>query len=328
MEPSKPNLFFQTKEEIITWLDLMKIKNYTLNPDLTVDVEGDVFLNDNNLITLPLQFGQIKGSFCIMGNGLESLKGCPKKITGAFDCSNNNLTSLEYFPQKIEASIYLHINLLTSLEGINIKEVKGEFFCNKNYLTSLKYIPEIISGTCNCSDNDLISLDDGPKKVGIFYINSNKLKSLNNCPEILHSLYAQNNELVSLEGCPEIILGKLDVSCNQLTDLTFSPLVAEELNCSFNPITTLKDAPQTLGYFNISGLNLEKYDNPNFVQILEHFYGEKEGKALKYLESFYQKTEDHFMFIEPFENLKPILEKIKMEEMLTHTHNSNKKVKI
>ena len=34
----------KTKEEIEKWLDEMKVKKYTINDDLTVDVNDSVFL--------------------------------------------------------------------------------------------------------------------------------------------------------------------------------------------------------------------------------------------------------------------------------------------
>jgi hypothetical protein len=36
-------MFLKTKEEITQWLDEYKIKNYTINDDLTVNVDGSVY---------------------------------------------------------------------------------------------------------------------------------------------------------------------------------------------------------------------------------------------------------------------------------------------
>lgn len=41
--------FLQTREEIEAWLQKMKIKNYTINDDLTVDVDGAVYIFDRML---------------------------------------------------------------------------------------------------------------------------------------------------------------------------------------------------------------------------------------------------------------------------------------
>lgn len=75
----------QTKE----WLDEMGIKNYTINDDGTVDVDGNVSLNDKSLTSIPVQFGQVTGSFYCSHNRLTSLEGAPKEIGGSFTCRNN-----------------------------------------------------------------------------------------------------------------------------------------------------------------------------------------------------------------------------------------------
>ena len=49
------------------------IENYTVNDDGSIDVNGDVFLDNKGLTELPLSFN---------------------KVTGYFSCSNNKLTSL------------------------------------------------------------------------------------------------------------------------------------------------------------------------------------------------------------------------------------------
>lgn len=53
----------KTKKEIQAWLDEMEIKNYTINDDLIVDVNGDVTLSFKKLKTIPVQFGVLKGNF-------------------------------------------------------------------------------------------------------------------------------------------------------------------------------------------------------------------------------------------------------------------------
>jgi len=92
------------------WLDKMKIENYKINPDFTIDVHlrsngrnANVNLDSKGLTELPeyIQFNNIEGSFWISNNKLKSLRGCPFSIKNYFDCSNNNLSSLEYFPKKV-----------------------------------------------------------------------------------------------------------------------------------------------------------------------------------------------------------------------------------
>ena len=66
---------FKTKKQIKQWLDEMGVKDYTINKNLIVDVEGDVNLSYKNLKELPVQFGKVKGNFFCSNNQLKSLKG-------------------------------------------------------------------------------------------------------------------------------------------------------------------------------------------------------------------------------------------------------------
>ena len=77
------------------WLKLNKVKNYTINEDLSVDVDGDVNLVGNYLVGIQVNFRNVSGNFsCVYGN-LTTLMGCPKKVGGNFYCYNNELLSLE-----------------------------------------------------------------------------------------------------------------------------------------------------------------------------------------------------------------------------------------
>jgi hypothetical protein len=106
----------KTKEEIQSWLEEMKIENYTINDDLTVDVNGDVFLGRKKLNSIPIQFGTINGSMSIWDNHLVSLKGCPSKITESFDCSHNKLKSFEYCPIEIGAYFVFYANQISTFD--------------------------------------------------------------------------------------------------------------------------------------------------------------------------------------------------------------------
>ncbi len=84
------------------WLDKMGIKNYTINKDGTVDVEGDVDIFYKNLTgEIPIQFNKVGGSFYCYNNKLISLKGAPEKVGGDFSCTYNNLTSLKGAPKEV-----------------------------------------------------------------------------------------------------------------------------------------------------------------------------------------------------------------------------------
>lgn len=125
------------KEKIQAWLELMNIENYSIQDDLSVDVDGSVKIGTKNLTEIPIQFGIINGDFCCYGNNLTSLKGCPIKVKGYFNCSGNNLKSLEYCPIK----------------------VRDSFFANANQIEYLNHCPEIVGGSFACGYNPIKNLN-------------------------------------------------------------------------------------------------------------------------------------------------------------------------
>ena len=112
----------KNKQEIEDWLKEMKIKNFEVNDDLTVDVDGYVNISKKKLTEIPVQFNKIKGEFDCGGNeDLKSLKGCPQIGITDFECYGCDLRDLEGAP----------------------KEINGWFDCSDNKdLKSPKYAPK------------------------------------------------------------------------------------------------------------------------------------------------------------------------------------------
>jgi hypothetical protein len=101
-----------TVEEILNLLD---ITGYTINPDLTVDVRGNVEITGKSLKSIPVQFRNVSGYFSCAFNELTTLEGAPQKVGGDFYCPGNQLTSLQGAPQKVGGDFYCPGNQLTSL---------------------------------------------------------------------------------------------------------------------------------------------------------------------------------------------------------------------
>ncbi len=106
-----------TKEEIHRICKEYDIKNYTINPDGSIDVDGDVELGALNLNKIPLKFNNVSGYFNISSNNITSLEGFPKEVGDSVHCSYNKISTFEYFPNKINTNIYMYNNPLESLEG-------------------------------------------------------------------------------------------------------------------------------------------------------------------------------------------------------------------
>ena len=93
------------------------LKNYTINSDGTIDVDGDVNLNNIGLNKLPFKFGRVTGSFHCSLNKLTTLEGSPKWVGGDFDCTANRLRTLEGGPEIVIGSYYCDYNNLVNFKG-------------------------------------------------------------------------------------------------------------------------------------------------------------------------------------------------------------------
>jgi hypothetical protein len=145
------------KLEIENWLIKMNITNYVIHDNLVVDVNNDVFLTDQKLTEIPIQFGVVKGSFECFHNKLTSLKGVPFEIEKDFDAHQNKLTNLSFFPKKIGQSIVLYQNKLKTMEGLP-RKVNGDLFLWDNKLTNLKHFPHFVEGKVSLAYNKIKSL--------------------------------------------------------------------------------------------------------------------------------------------------------------------------
>jgi hypothetical protein len=173
------NFIKESKEDIDSICRKYDIKNYTINEDGSIDVDGDVDLYDKGLTDLPIKFGKVSGSFYCRNNQLTSLEGAPEKVVGNFDCKNNQLTSLEGSPRSVGGYFACSYNELRSLEGSPL-EVGGDFSCHSNKLTSLEGSPREVGGDFYCNNNKLTSLDGISKYIskGINFRN-NQLRDVN-----------------------------------------------------------------------------------------------------------------------------------------------------
>jgi hypothetical protein len=126
---------FESHNELESRLEFYRVKNYIINKDGSIDVNGDVDLT-NDLVSdpvlIPFNFNHVNGFFDCSDNELISLKGSPKIVGGDFTCSDNRLSSLVGGP----------------------KEVGGNFCCDYNKLTNLKWAPKV-GGTSFVSNNPL-----------------------------------------------------------------------------------------------------------------------------------------------------------------------------
>ena len=147
----------ESKRDIHSICDEYGINDYTINPDGSIDVDGNIILSYDfergELSKIPLKFAKVIGDFECDRNQLTTLKGSPRSVGGNFECSGNQLTSLEYCPESVGGNFDCDRNQLTTLKG-SPKSVGGNFECSGNQLTSLEGLPEI-GGYINCRRNQI-----------------------------------------------------------------------------------------------------------------------------------------------------------------------------
>jgi len=182
-ESNSPN-FPTTREGVIQVCEKYEIKNYTINDDLSIDVDDNVHLGFKMLEYLPLKFNYVSGDFYCNNNELKTLEGCPQTVNGVFSCHHNQLKTLEGCPQTLDGDFNCSENKLKTLEG-SPQTVGGYFACYDNGLKTLEGSPQTVNGNFNCSYNELKTLEGSPQTVnGNFFCFGNELKDLEYFPEV------------------------------------------------------------------------------------------------------------------------------------------------
>jgi len=141
------------------------IRRYTINDNHTIDVDGNVYMGNEDFTRIPLKFISVSGHFLCGYNQLKTLEGSPEYVGGSFGCSNNKLTSLEGGPKRVEGGFNCRDNKLTTLEG-SPEYVSRGFCCSFNQLTTLVGGPFSVDLDFDCRNNKLTTLEGAPKYVG------------------------------------------------------------------------------------------------------------------------------------------------------------------
>ena len=97
---------------IKAWIICKKfnIKNYTINSDMSISVDGNVDLSGRDLKYIPIKFKEVSGYFYCHNNQLTSLEYCPETVGGHFSCYDNQLTNFDGLPEFFERPITLFGN--------------------------------------------------------------------------------------------------------------------------------------------------------------------------------------------------------------------------
>lgn len=153
----------------------------------------------------------------------------------------------------LDCSSYLKSNKRLNtgfLPPIKIKEVTGDFNCSNNNLLSLENSPEYVGGSFKCYSNNLKSLIYCPSFIGMnLDCMYNQLENLSGCPEKINGNFILDfNELSNLENGPKEVNGDYRVCTNKLESLIGSPSKIEgSFLCENNKLGSLARGPKFVG---------------------------------------------------------------------------------
>jgi hypothetical protein len=159
------------------------LNRFTINDDLTVDVDGDVLFSRKSQTQLPINFRTVTGCFSILDcKKLTTLKGCPQHVGSIFEVRNaQNLRSLEHGPQTVGESYIVFNSSIKSLEHCPT-DIPERFIIEYCYfITSLKGCPEKIGERFSISNCQYLkSLDYLPKEIlgKVYLFNCDKVFNL------------------------------------------------------------------------------------------------------------------------------------------------------
>jgi len=198
--------FLSDEASIKEWLDKYGVKDYSINGDFTVSVNGPLALDNKGLEEIPVKFSEVNGSIDVTTNRLKRIDWAPAKVNGNFDAWDNEIETLVGGPAEVENSMDVDGNKLTDLHGAP-KKVGKCFIVSKNPLKTLAGCPEVVKGYFKAAECGLTQLDDLPREIGTnLYIQDNELKSLKGINKLLKHLNVAN----SAKG------GKINISKNPI----------------------------------------------------------------------------------------------------------------
>jgi hypothetical protein len=93
------------------------VYEYTLNDDMSLDVDGDVYIFNAGLTKMPFKLNTVGGSLLLYNNSLINMDGLPKTVNSTFNISRNKLDSMVGGPISVGESYHINGNNIRSFKG-------------------------------------------------------------------------------------------------------------------------------------------------------------------------------------------------------------------
>lgn len=178
MSNTKENTKLKTAIAIKSWLDKKGITYYTINSDLTVDVDNDVILNNKHnteppLIYLPVKFGKINGSFEIVNQKIASFDNFPHYVKYDLNIYHNDIKDFTHAPDFVGEKFICGDNDFTSILGL--KTQIGTALVHMRRLKN-NYLEEFKEEYIQCTDLFKYEIINVSPELLIFYLEKNILE--------------------------------------------------------------------------------------------------------------------------------------------------------
>lgn len=100
-----------TKDEIEEWLakHYFFLNEYKIKSDLSVIINVDISLPNENISSLPFKFRAVIGHFNFENNQITTMEHCPDFVDGNFAISHNPLINLDHLPKTINGVLYCDV---------------------------------------------------------------------------------------------------------------------------------------------------------------------------------------------------------------------------
>lgn len=253
------------------------------NPDARILIKPYYDISDINSIyffTEDKVYGEAPSSFLKTVNSIiEKVQSIKKptalKLIDTLYCDNpsykkrikgtvedpNSKEYLELYLEHIGVKEYkinedMSVDVFGSvwIAGLKIKRIPikfgtvfGNFICKDNELVTLNNAPKKVTGYFDCSNNNLTSLKGGPVEVeDSYYCNSNVIKTLQGGPKIVEKDFVfSENFLTSLEGFPEKVGRVVQGGANRIQTLKHLPKqINGDLTLDHNELVDLEFSPE------------------------------------------------------------------------------------
>jgi hypothetical protein len=184
---------------------------------------------------------------------------------------NSKVTILDNGTVSVEGNVIFKPHLWHKIP-VKFIEVTGDFVIARNHLglgtsmesklESLDGCPETVGGTFDISNNQVLTLEYGPKKVGALKANNCKLQNLSGMPIVTSGniMLDKNKELKSLQGSPNEAEIFSVTNCD-LRSLEGAPQVLTSFDCSNNEnLKSLVGGPNECNSFVCTNTSIENLE--------------------------------------------------------------------